>query len=172
LEGIRTDRITGENIKDKLSKVNRVTAGALVKCGSFVIGKEVEEVVQDHVVAKQKERIEKQKKEKAVFCKHQDDANVVVAKNAGKQLADWTATDLKILLKPVKMKEDGAMPLSKPQLIDLYKKCAGRSSHMSLFGLSDVIGNTIRVEEPVVAQNDPNITTQLGGVDETGHIKI
>jgi hypothetical protein len=107
-----------------------------------------------------------------VFCKHQDDANVVVAKNAGKQLADWTATDLKILLKPDKMKEDGAMPSSKAQLIDLYKKCVGRSSHMSLLGLPDVSENTVRVKEPVVAQHEPSNTTQLGGADETGYIKI
>jgi cation transport ATPase len=67
LKGIQTDRITGESIKDKLSKVNRVTAGALVKYGSFVVGKEVEEVIRNHFVVKQKERREKQKKDEAVF---------------------------------------------------------------------------------------------------------
>jgi hypothetical protein len=67
LEGIQTDKTTGESIKDKLSKVNRVTAGALVKCGSFVIGKDVEDVVRDRIVAKRKERREKQKKRKLCF---------------------------------------------------------------------------------------------------------
>jgi hypothetical protein len=94
-----------------------------------------------------------------VFRKQQDDANAVVAKNTGKQLVDWTATDLKILLKPDKMKEDGAMPSSKPQLIELYKKCVGRSTRMGLLGLPDVSENTVRVEEPIVAQNEPCNTT-------------
>jgi hypothetical protein len=172
LEGIQADKTTGESIKDKLSKVNRVTAGALVKCGSFVIGKDVEDVVRDRVVAKRRERRVKQQKEEAVFRKQQNDANAVVAKNTGKQLADWTATDLKILLKPDKTKEDGAMPSNKAQLIELYKKCVSRSTRMGLLGSPDVNENTVRVEEPVVAQNEPNNTTQLGGADVKGRINM
>jgi hypothetical protein len=43
---------------------------------------------------------------------------------------------------------------------------------MSLLGLPDGSENTVRVKEPVVAQNEPSNTTQLGGADEKGHIKM
>jgi hypothetical protein len=45
IEGLQVNKLKGESLVRKLGRVNRVTAGALVKYGSFVIGKDVEEVV-------------------------------------------------------------------------------------------------------------------------------
>jgi hypothetical protein len=39
---------------------------------------------------------------------------------------------LKVLLKPEKLKEDGAMPSSKNNLMKLYQKCVGKNAHISL----------------------------------------
>jgi hypothetical protein len=64
IEGIQADKLKGESLVEKLNKVNRVTAGALVKCSSFVIGKDVEEVVHTQVAVKQKERERRRTKRK------------------------------------------------------------------------------------------------------------
>jgi hypothetical protein len=67
IDGIQSDMVRGKDIVEKLGKVNRITAGALVKCRSFVIGKDVQEVVQACIAMKRNERREKQLKEQAII---------------------------------------------------------------------------------------------------------
>jgi hypothetical protein len=86
IDGIQADMVRGQDIIEKLGKVKRITAGALVKCGSFVIGKDVQEVVQARVTMKRNERREKKLKEQATIQKQRNDADAVIQKNRTNRL--------------------------------------------------------------------------------------
>jgi hypothetical protein len=60
VEGIKKDKELGIDLIDLLNKVKRVTASSLIQGGSYVIGKEVLEVVKDRTNLKRLE-IQQQK---------------------------------------------------------------------------------------------------------------
>jgi hypothetical protein len=172
LEKIQEEKVKDETFQEQLGKVNRVSAGSLVKCGSYVIGKDVEEVMKMRVEVKRKERKDKQDKEDKLNRKYRNDADTVIAKNTGKVLSDWTVTDLKILLKPEKLKEDGAMPQSKKDLITLYKKCVSRNTRMSLIDSPAVGNHLLGVGTGVAAGIDTDNTVRLDDNDGVGHVEM
>jgi hypothetical protein len=172
LEKIQEDKKTDETFLEQLGRVNRVSAGSLVKCGSYVIGKDVEEVMKKRIEIKRNERKEKKDKEEELYNKQRKDADLVIEKNKGKSVTDWTATDLKVLLKPEKMKEDGAMPQSKKELVGLYKKCVGRSTRMGLL-CSPTVGSTLLSTQTIVPMDvETTEATQPSGNDEKGYTEM
>jgi hypothetical protein len=172
LEKIQEDKKTDETLVEQLGRVSRISAGALVKCGSFVIGKDVEEVMKMRVDMKRNERKVKQEKEEAIYNKQRSDAESVLRKNTGKPLIEWTATDIKVLLKPEKLKEDGAMPQSKKDLIDLYHKCVGRNTRMGFLHQPVVGGTSYSREMTVLAHTDKNCTVHSNGINDEEHTEI
>jgi hypothetical protein len=93
-------------------------------------------------------------------------------KNSNKQIVEWTATDLKILLKPNKLKQDGAMPSNKNKLIELYQKCVSRNNCMSLLGQPHTDINLLNVGDMVSIQAEMNNTTELNDAPITGKIEM
>jgi hypothetical protein len=123
----------------------------------------VEEVTKMRLDVKRNEQKEKQEKEEAIYNKQQIDAELIDRKNTCKSLIEWTATYLKVLLKPEKLKEDSAMPQSKKDLIDLYQKCVSRNTCMGILHHQAVGGILCSSETTVLAHTDPNCAVQLNG---------
>jgi hypothetical protein len=60
LEKIQEDKKIDETLVEQLGRASQISAGTLVKCGSFVIGKDVEEVMKMQLDVKRNEQKEKQ----------------------------------------------------------------------------------------------------------------
>jgi hypothetical protein len=172
LEGIKSDKELGINLLDSLSKTKRVTASSLIQGGSYVIGKEVFEVVKDRTEMKRLEIQQKKDKEKSIYDKQVQDANKVIEKNKTKPVEQWSKNDLKILIKPDKLKEDGAMPKNKTELVQLYHKCAGRNRRSSFLNQPMVAIDSEDINETVEVETKPNGEAVQNTRNDASRVKI
>ena len=123
---IRKEQEKGESLKHKISVSKRVTAGILVKAGSHRIGQTVFDVVKQRTQEKAEESRRKIAKAKATYTNDVAKADTILSSKppqADKSAnPTWTIKELQAILKPMKRKDDGAMPKKKPPLLALYHK--------------------------------------------------
>jgi hypothetical protein len=133
-ESIQDDKKKGKDMIEQLNAVTRVTASSLMKADTFVLGEHVRDAIKSRVVIKREEEEEKKRKEEEAIKEQQVAAKRVLKKNEGREISDWTIADLKALVKPSKVKADGAMPTTKAGLIELHNKCVSRNQRGPLMG--------------------------------------
>ena len=134
-ERVKNERDNGKTVKEKIQAAKRVTAGVLFKASSCRIGKDVFEVQRDHAQERLTIEMAKLNKVKQNYLLLKDKAAAVLA--LGKTPDKWSAKELKIVVAPLKRKEDGAMPKLKKELLEAYQKWKDRPP---LFDLDAVLG--------------------------------
>jgi hypothetical protein len=70
------------------------------------------------------------------------------------------------------VKEDGAMPSSKNDLIQLYEKCVSRNARMSLLGPHGIGTNNASIGEHANIQAEVNNTTELNDAPIVGKTEM
>jgi hypothetical protein len=166
---IENDKKDGINKKELLNRVSRVTASSLMKVDTFVLNTDVRDEIKSRLNIKREEKAEKKKKDEAALIAQQEAVDKVIEKNRGKVISDWTITDIKVLIRPEKRKEDGPMPKSKPDLIALYMTCLNRNRRIPLLG-AHTDGNVIAaVEEGVIL---PQIEENGRAKEESANLPV
>ena len=122
-EELRKDMDSGKSIKQQLKESTRLSAGILFKAGSSRLGKTVFDVHRENLEDKNKELIEKIKKDEKNYYEQVRKAEEVFEKK--KTIETMTIKELTIICKPLKRKEDGKMPNKKDQLIQKYREWFG-----------------------------------------------
>ena len=132
-ERIKDDMAKGQSIKEELMRATRITASIVIKAGSFRLNEDVFEAHKETEKEKKHTMIEKIKKEEAKYKKSVIAAERVWAKKD--KVEDMTIKELTDVCKPLKRKEDGAMPKKKTELIAKYKEWYCRPA--PIFDVSD-----------------------------------
>ena len=114
----------GQTIKEELFMATRITASIIIKTGSFRPSKDIFEVHKETVKEKKDAMIEKLRNEEIKYRKHVEAAERELSKKD--KLENMTIKELTDICRPLKQKEDGAMPKKKTELIDKYRKWHGR----------------------------------------------
>ena len=123
-EEIQKNQNQGLELRDRLKKSKKLTAGVLYKNGAARIGATTLEILkenkQDQIIKEQR----KLRKEQTAYLKLKEEADKVLS--SGTELEKMTIKDLKTLVKLHKLRSDGAMPTKKEDLIDKYKQWKDR----------------------------------------------
>ena len=114
----------GSTIKEELLKATRITASIVIKAGSFRLNNDVFEAHKETVKDKKDAMIEKLRNDESKYRKYVQAAERVWDKKD--KLENMTIKELTDICRPLKRKEDGAMPKKKTELIDKYKEWHGR----------------------------------------------
>ncbi len=136
---ILADKKEGECLTERLNKVPKMTAASLINSGqTHVLGEPVFKYVQNKVSIKREERDCKQNDDIMATRKVRRDADSAIVRNKGKVLKKWTLQDLKLIIKPEKTKNDGAMPTKKADLVELYRTCMERQGRVLVDDMPNV----------------------------------
>jgi hypothetical protein len=110
-EKIIAEKKEGECLTERLQKIPKMTSASLINAGqTHVLGEPVFDYVHKKVIIKREEIVCKLNNDKAATRKVRKDVDDVFAQNRGKPLPKWMLQDLKLIIKPEKTKDDGAMP--------------------------------------------------------------
>ena len=131
-------------MKEQIKEGKKVTAGKLFVAGTCRLGMTVFDVVREGQEKHASETGEKQNKANEAYREKVEKAEAVKA--LGKPIESLTIAELKILLAPLKRKEDGAMPTKKEVLIQKLREWSGRdlipveevAAPMPRFGMMEV----------------------------------
>ena len=118
-ERVKREQDDGRSLKLKLESAKRVTAGILFRSGSARLGKTVFEI-QKEIKAK-KDAMEREKIQKAketYFVAKTRAQNIL---QGGKPLQKLNIKELRILLAPLKRKDDPPLPTKKSELLAQYE---------------------------------------------------
>ena len=152
-EELRKDMDSGKSIKQQLKESTRLSAGILFKAGSSRLGKTVFDVHRENLEEKNKDLIEKIKKDEKNYYEQVRKAEEVFEKK--KTIESMTIKELTIICKPLKRKEDGKMPNKKDQLIQKFKEWSGRPTpSFSIDHLQDDIDGEIDNDDRVSQINE------------------
>ena len=125
--------------------------------GTIKLGEEVLAEVEENVRKKEAEENQKQLKRDEAYLKLCVEADKVLANEPND--TKWTVKDLKAVLKPLKLKNDCALPTTKQSLMNLYHQWKGRSRRVINGPLREIRGddsNDVPVTEPIVNKSQSN----------------
>ena len=108
----------GKSLKEKLIESKRITAGRLFKAGSCRIGKTIFDLHKEKRFKEEQERTQALQTTKETYRKAKEAAAAVIATQPDP--SKWSIAQLKVMLKPLKKKEDGAMPTLKAKMLEKY----------------------------------------------------
>jgi len=117
-ENIKKEKDCGKTVREKLEESKRITAGILFKSGSSRLGKTVYDICQKQVDERVKMEKDKVLEMERKYNKERNEATILLS--TGKPLEKMTNEELKTLIRPLKLKDDGAMPTKKKNIIACY----------------------------------------------------
>ena len=128
-ERAKKERDNGKTTREKLEVGKRVTASVLFHAKTARLGMDVFDIQDANYndkIAEEKEKIENRNTAYRA-AKAKADAFILTGKDHEK----WTIADLKVVLAPLKPKEDGPMPAKKTALWEKYKLWMHRPPFMA-----------------------------------------
>ena len=96
----------------------KITAGRLFKAGSCRIGKTIFDLHNEKRLKEEQERTQALESTKETYRLAREAATAVSAVQPDP--SKWNIAQLKVMLKPLKKKEDGAMPTLKAKMLEAY----------------------------------------------------
>ena len=152
-EKIQKQQGEGLELRDRLKKSKKITAGLLYKNGSARIGATtlmvMQEIKQQKIVKEQ----QKLKNERDAYLKLKEEAEVIL--QSGVAFEKMSIKNLKTLVKLHKTKSDGAMPTKKEALIQKYNQWKNRPA--PVFNLNT---NAMFVQDVEMNNNDDTDTDE------------
>ena len=115
---IKQNMETGKSLKDKLNESKKITAGRLFKAGSCRIGQTIFDIHKERRTKQKQDNIAAQTKAKNIYLLSISQADEV--HRLEPDATKWNTADLKVVLKSLKTKEDGAMPKTKDKMLQSY----------------------------------------------------
>ena len=125
-ERIRRDNVEGQSVSEKLKQIRGMTAAKMFLLGETRLGEGVLQNVEtsyNSKLAKQREDAQKKAETYQITLR---DAEAVHALKLDPSA--WNITQLKAVLKPLKTKEDTAMPTKKAKLLERWLLWRGRTA--------------------------------------------
>ena len=113
-ERIRRNREEGESVSDKLKAIKKMTAARMFLLGKTSLGEDIRDVVQANYDKHVQAAATKAVKDAATYRVALANYNIVLALNVDPRT--WNINQLKQVLKPLKTKDDTAMPTKKADL--------------------------------------------------------
>ena len=117
-ERIKENRDEGLAMSDKLKKIKTITAGQLFKAKGCRIGKDIFQIHKENMAKDLHEQQTSLRKRKDEYEAHLAASAQLLA--TGKDINSMTNKELTVLIRPLKRKEDGAMPTRKTDLLAKY----------------------------------------------------
>ena len=121
---IKKNREVGKSLKEKLVESKGITAGRLFKAGSCRIGKTIFDIQKENRAQAEEVASKKERDAKVAYRKARDAADTIIAKNPNPK--SWSNAELKLILTPLKTKDDGAMPTLKKKMLEAYETWKNR----------------------------------------------
>ena len=135
-ERIRRDGAEGESVSEKLKQIKGMTAAKMFLLGETRLGQGVLENVETSYNSKVAKQREDTQKKADTYRKMLSDAADVFALNL--EPTSWNVNQLKAVLKPLKTKDDTAMPTKKAKLYERWLLWRGRTAPaVEVVGLMD-----------------------------------
>ena len=164
-ERIRQNRIEGESVSDRLNAIKRMTSAKMFLLGKTKLGEDIRDNARKNY--NEHEMTQAANKVKAINAYREmvNDYNSVMALNLDPQ--QWNVSQLKKVLKPLKKREDPAMPSRKADLYALYLRWQSRKPSP----IEEVTAGTAPLDgQPTLTNNEqptPSLQEQRTGfVDE------
>ena len=146
-ERIRRNREEGESVSDKLKAIKKMTAARMFLLGKTSLGEDIRDVVQSNYDKHVQAAATKAAKDAATYRVALANYNIVLALNVDPRT--WNINQLKQVLKPLKTKDDTAMPTKKADLYNRYISWQTRRPRP----VEDVGEEAIPLEEDVAADD-------------------
>ena len=115
---IKKNRDEGKSLKEKLIESKKNTGDSLFKAGSCQFGKTIFDLHKNRATKTRQDEIDTATKSKETYLAAKLAISSVVAVQPDPN--KWNIVQLKIMLEPLKMKEDGAIPTLKVKILEAY----------------------------------------------------
>ena len=148
--GIRKNRENGKSLKEKLIENKKVTSGNLFKSGSCRIGKTVFDVQKENTKKREIVQKEKAMRNQQGYQAMLDEATFVHTLKL--PVKKMTCKQLTAILKPLKTKDDPAMPTKKSKLLVRYKQWKDRP--IQPMPTTTVSNTNILIEEATMTDDE------------------
>ena len=148
---IRKNRDDGRSLKEKLVESKKITAGTLFKSGSCRIGKTVFDVQKENTKKRESILKEKMMKNQEAYQAMLNEAMYVHSLML--PVEKMTCKQLSAILKPLKTRDDPAMPTKKSELVVRYKQWKDRPIQPMLTTTVSAT-NVLTTEEGTMTDNE------------------
>ena len=126
---IKKNREDGQSMSEKLKNIKRMTAATMFLCGTTRLGEDIKDSVQRSFLNHAEKQAESQRNAEEAHRKNIQAYDDVMALNLSP--TSWNVSQLKVVLKPLKTKDDGAMPALKADLLAKWYLWNGRPINRS-----------------------------------------
>jgi len=115
---IDKEKKAGEREMTKLHQIKKISAANIVRCGHYVIGKDIADEIMDRQIKREQAEHEKRMKQEAQYLKRHGKAKHII--NSKKDRRTWTKMDYRTILMALKVKGDAKLPNDIKDLSLLY----------------------------------------------------
>jgi hypothetical protein len=114
---IENEKKSGERKVTTLQQIKKISAANIVRCGHYVIGKDIADEIMDWQIKREQVEHEKKIKREAQYMKRHAKAKEIID---SKGRPAWTKTDYHTILMAMKVKGDAKLPTNLQDLSKLY----------------------------------------------------
>ena len=153
---IKEQKKEGKMQDEELKKMIKITSAGIVKCGKYVLDKDVLDIVEIKQQKIDKEKQMKLEKKNLYYLKICEDADKVLKKDRNL----WTAKNYECVLKPLKNKEDGPMPKKLEELKQKWIEW-GYRSRKNIVPVKSSTSDVVTADDDVVNVDVDMIETSV-----------